>query len=106
MELSPKEMVVEVVSRNTVVNILPSASALPHNTLIPSIWQGLFMHLAVALALSQKVIAKGRGQKAVRAAFSAGVGRREKIDGSRFQYLARVLITLATAIPFIDASSN
>ena len=35
-------------------------------------------------------IAKGRGQRTVRAAFSAGVGRREKIDWSKFQYLARV----------------
>jgi hypothetical protein len=35
-------------------------------------------------------IAQGRRQKAE--------GRREKIDGSWFQYLARVLIGLATAI--------
>jgi hypothetical protein len=35
-------------------------------------------------------IAKGRGHRAE--------GRREKIEGLRFQYLARVLIALATAI--------
>jgi hypothetical protein len=40
--------------------------------------------------MSIKVIAKGRGQRAE--------GRREKIEGLRFQYLARVLIALATAI--------
>ena len=38
---------------------------------------------------SPKDIAKGRGQTAE--------GRREKLDGSWFQYLARVLIALATA---------
>jgi hypothetical protein len=36
------------------------------------------------------VIAKGRGHRAQ--------GRREKIEELRFQYLARVLIALATAI--------
>jgi hypothetical protein len=43
-------------------------------------------------------IAKGRGQKAE--------GRREKIDGSWFQYLARVPITLATAINHRDGVSK
>ena len=39
-------------------------------------------------------IAKGRGHRAE--------GRREKIEGLKFQYLARVLIALATAIPNPD----
>jgi len=39
---------------------------------------------------AQLFIAKGRGHRAE--------GRREKIEGLRFQYLARVLIALATAI--------
>jgi len=44
-------------------------------------------------------IAKGRGHRAdFGVSAQSNEGRREKIEGLRFQYLARVLIALATAI--------
>jgi len=46
----------------------------------------------------EKDIAKGRGHRAEGFRERQPNGRREKIEGLRFQYLARVLIALATAI--------
>jgi len=47
-------------------------------------------HIPISKKDATHDIAKGRGQRAE--------GRRENIEGLRFQYLARVLIALATAI--------
>jgi hypothetical protein len=49
-------------------------------------------------------IAKGRGHRAdFGVSAQSNEGRREKIEGLRFQYLARVLIALATAISYTNS---